>query len=115
MTTLKVFDKKNPERLLGELQLRSEPMTTNFNVAVVRDLMPTKYFSRVSPSSVPSFHYEKIELEQEWRTTTEAESRYRRTLTQEMILLTNTPLEVLMAHRDFRVAGIEHLNPRDFF
>lgn len=96
MHTLKVYDKKNPERLLGTYRTRKF-YGHSLCVPVVRPVTHSML------GAVPTT--DRVEFDTALRTVTETDDWAIRSFTQERVLETDAPLDDLMTLPHFRVHG----------
>ena len=105
MAKLKVYDRKNTYRLLGTLIVDREIRAAHLSVAVM-PRMSVRH--SCEPSSLVSTLYDKADFLVEWEYDTHDTSWHSRSRSEEMILLTDTPLETLMQIDKFMLPGESH-------
>lgn len=109
MHKLEVYDKKNPERLLGDIRVRE------FAGLRLRVPMMGRTTYRPYWEEAPDLELSYIELEKHWVVEAEHDGPFKRTRTERCVLLTDAPLSSLMAHREFKPSGVQHLIDRGIY
>lgn len=116
MPTFDVYDKKNPERLLGSLKASPHRYSPTFEMASIPE-MPRCYLGDLQAAI--RVGYERIQFDIEWRgmnneIDTGSPWYKQRTHSSWAVLLTDAPLDLLLKYREFTPAGSVRLDRRTF-